>query len=201
MGSRAMNRRRAFIGLCILLVVAAMTGPVVIALGADRGQAAFGDDETFGLNRLASASVAVEVGPNTVEINATAMAPGDQFTGSMVFENTGTLPLRYALVSEAQTGVVRLLDVLEWKIWPAPLSGTCGPAVGPFLFDGFIDGTQLLGDIAIGADPGDRLIQPLKQDLLCLEVTLPIGVSNAFQGSAAQVDLTLVAEQATEGLE
>lgn len=178
-----------------------MTGPVVIALGADRGEAAFSDDETFGLNRLASASVSVDVGPNTVVFDTTAMAPGDQFSGPIVFENSGTLPVRYALVSDVGAGADRLLDVLEWRIWSAPPSGICGSAIGPFLFEGIIDGSQVLGDVAIGIDPGDRLIQPLTEDVLCVEVALPLGVSNAFQGTEAQVDLTLVAEQATEDLE
>lgn len=191
-------RRHWLLGLALLLLIAGLTGPMVIALGADRGEASFGDNETLGLNQLASASVVIDVGTNTVLLDTTAMAPGDRVGGQIVLENNGTLPLRYSLVADIGDGAAELLDVLEWKIWPTPASIPCGPAVGPFVFSGLMDEPAVLGNPAVGPDTGDRVVAPSTREVLCLEVALPIQVSDGLQGAAAQVDLTVIAEQATE---
>ncbi len=193
-------RRRLIIVATIALVLAALAGPLVISLGADRGSAAFGDNEMLGMNQLASASVSVALGPTTVLFDARNMAPGDRFEGEVVFENDGTLPLRYALVADTSDSNRLLLEALEWRIWPAA-SGACGPAPVQLLFEGAASDPQIFGNPAIGPDDGDRLIQPGTTDLLCLDVEFPIDVSNNLQGAGAVVELTILAEQATEDLE
>jgi hypothetical protein len=197
-------RRRGLVILTIALGLAALAGPVAIALGAQRGEAAFGDSESFGLNRVTSASVSIAVGSNTVPIETAMLAPGDRLLGQIVFENQGSLPLRYALTADTSTvGVVPLLDVLRWKIWPGSAGGVCSPAsaAGQLLFDGVMDQSIVLGDPAIGQDPGDRLVDVLTTDLLCMEVELPIGVSDEYQAVGATVELFAIAEQATEALD
>jgi len=192
--------RRGIIGLVAALVLAAMAGPVVIALGADRGSAAFGDNETFGINQLESASVELAVGENSVAIDATSMAPGDRVGGQIVIENKGSLPLRYALVADLSAPDQTLRGSLDWKIWPTPSAASCSAPIGPFLFDGLVTDSVIFGDPGVGEDPGDRLLQPGDVDVLCLEVELPLEVSDDLQGASARVALTAIAEQATEGL-
>ncbi len=197
-------KRRGIVILVIGLGLAALAGPVAIAFGAQRGQAAFGDSETFGLNRVTSASVSIEVGANTVPIETATMAPGDRLFGEITFENQGSLPLRYSLAADTvTTGSVSLLDVLRWKIWPSLAGGTCSPssAAGRMLFDGVMNQANVLGDPAIGDDPGDRLVAVGRTDVLCMEVELPIGVSDEYQAVGATVELIALAEHATETLD
>lgn len=193
-------RRRWLLALGALFLLAAVTAPVLISLGADRSEAAFGDNETLGLNQLGSASVAIDVGATTVLIDTSAMAPGDRLQGQIALENNGTLPLRYALQAEFGDGTGELIAALDWRIWPRPSSTPCGSPVGPYLFEGAVTDSRLLGDPALGEDPGDRMIQPASQDVLCVEVALPIDASDVLQGARARVDLTAIAEQATEDL-
>ncbi len=192
--------RRVILGLVILLVVAALAGPIAIAFGVGRSEAAFGDSETFGVNRIASASVSVEVGSNTLPVDTTLLAPGDRLAGQISFDNAGTLPLRYAVVAELSSrSGVSLLDVLWWRIWPAR-TADCSviPGVSGLLFDGIMLDSAVLGDVAIGPDPGDRLVDPAESDVLCVVIELPIGISDAYQSAEAIVNLTLHAEQAPE---
>lgn len=191
-----MTRRRT-VAIVILFLFAALTGPALVLFDTDRGEAAFGDNESIGLNELGAASVAIEVGPNTVTFNVVKMAPGDRFVGQIDVKNDGTLPLLYSLAAEPQVGEQRLLDVLEWRIWPSNSAGSCG-APARLLFVGVLSGERVVGSSAIGADAGDRLIAVGSRDVLCFDVVLPIDVSNRFQNAAANIELILVAEQATE---
>lgn len=193
-------RRRRLIASGILLLLAAVAVPVMISLSAARGEAAFGANETLGVNQLGSASVAIDVGPTTVLIATSAMAPGDRLQGRIALENNGTLPLRYALRAEFSDDADELLAALEWKIWAQPPLPSCGSPSGPYLFQGVVTDSGLLGSPAVGEDPGDRVVLPASQDVLCVEVALPIETSDALQGARAQIDLIAVAEQATEDL-
>lgn len=190
--------RRWVVLLTILFVMAAFAGPLVVLVGGQRGQAAFGDGETFGLNQLASASVDVGVGDTTLLLDATAMAPGDRLIGRLAFGNDGTLPLRYSVVADPQDRSSLLLAELQWSIWSATSQATCSSAPADPLFDGVVSGGALFGNPAVGADPGDRLLEPGETETLCVVVELPLGVPDSIQGSTARVDLTVFGEQATE---
>lgn len=191
--------RRIVIGLGVLLALAAMAGPALVVFGGEPGSAAFGDAETFGMNELASASVSVEVGEQLLLIDASAMAPGDRLPGRLVLDNDGSLPLRYSLLAEPTDAASPLLDVLDWSVWHDARAGSCQPIPAATLYEGpVIDDGPLIGDPAIGLDAGDRSLAPGQSEVICFVVELPLGTSNAFQGTAAQVDLVVVAEQATE---
>ena len=184
----------------ILLVLAALAGPVAIAFGVGRSEAAFGDSETFGLNRVASASVSVEVGTNTLPVDTTLLAPGDRLVGQISFDNEGTLRLRYAVVADlSPSSGVSLLDVLWWRIWPATTADcSVAPSGSALLFNGVMLDSAVLGNVAIGPDPGDRLVNPAESDVLCVDIELPLGISDAYQSAEAIVNLTVQAEQAPE---
>ena len=190
--------RRWGVVLTMLLVLAAFAGPFVLFVGGERGQAAFGDGETFGVNELAAASVDVSVGETTLLIDASAMAPGDQLIGRLAFNNDGTLPLRYSVGAEPENPASILLSELRWSVWAATPQSTCLPVPAGVLFGGVVLGGPLLGDPAVGQDPGDRLLEPGRAETLCVVVELPLGVPDTIQGSTARIDLTVVGEQATE---
>lgn len=181
----------------LALGLAALTGPLVILLGAERGEAAFGDSEAVGVNELSSATVALGLGPTTVPISAELMAPGDQTTSSIELRNDGTLPLRYAVQAAWSGRSVFLLEVLVWEIWLSQSDQRCvRNAVQPLLFEGTIESEVIFGDMAAGQDNGDLLLEPASTDRLCLSALLPLDASDAYQGVAASVDFMILAEQA-----
>lgn len=195
-------RRRFVVVLIVLLGVAGLAGPLGLLVGADRGEASFGDAETFGLNRASAATVAIGVGETTLPVDTSLLAPGDRVDGRVEIVNEGTLPLRYAVVAERdRSTVVSLLDVLDWSIWAGSSDAGCSPvpAPGDLLFSGSMSTDQIVGDPAIGADTGDRSLDPGQVDVLCFEVVLPVGTDDAYQAADAIVRLVVAAEQATEG--
>lgn len=189
-----MSRRRLTV-VGILVAILIFAGPAFVIF-ADRGQAAFGDNELIGLNQLGAATVDVAVGPNTVGFDVAAMAPGDRFSGTLELENEGTLPVRYAIEAERAAGSEALLSVLEWRIWPASGGAACATSPVGTLFEGVMTSVDVTGSPAVGQDDGDRLIQPGDIDRLCVDVQLSIDTPNSFQGSAAVVELIVLAEQA-----
>lgn len=196
--------RRAIVLITVLIGLAASAGPLVVLVGAERGEAAFGDGETFGLNQLASASVAVEVGEQMLLLDASAMAPGDRLSGRFALTNAGTLPIRYSIVAEAEDASSPLLRVLEWSLWVERPQTPCTSApVSGLLFEGLtfaraVNPEVLVGDPAVGPDPGDRVLEPDTSESLCVQVELPLDVGDVFQGTSARVEITVNAEQATE---
>ncbi|MFW2381824.1 MAG: hypothetical protein ACN4GZ_08715 [Acidimicrobiales bacterium] len=181
--------------------VAALAGPLLLLARADEGSAAFGDNETIGVNRLSSATVDVEPGEDIVPITATNLAPGDRVSGSIAVNNVGTLPIRYAVVSEGFADP--LAEWLRWEIWLRPEATQCGDQPGgeSVLLNGPLptDGsTAVLGDVTIGLDPGDRVLLPGQREALCTAVTLSLDAPDEVQARTFRHELVVVAEQHTD---
>lgn len=197
-------RRRFVIPLLIAFFLAALAGPIALIAGIERGQAAFGDSETLGVNRLSSATVEVEIGPASVALSGENLAPGDRVVGSIQVVNSGTLPVRYALISEASADP--LSSWLTWDVWAGSSAATCGTDQVPD--DGLANGLALasadasvvpvLGDVAIGLDPGDRTLDPGAAETLCVAVQLDLGTPDSIQNRRLQQEFVVVAEQHTD---
>ncbi|MBT8241289.1 MAG: hypothetical protein KJN63_08690 [Acidimicrobiia bacterium] len=195
---------RVTIAALMIFAVAALAGPILLVVGADEGSAAFGDNETVGVNRLSSATVDIEPGEDIVPITATNLAPGDRVTGSIAVNNIGTLAVRYAIVSDARPDP--LSDWLRWEIWLRSDSDQCTqqPAPGELLVDGdlFEPGSSVvLGDVTIGLDAGDRILQPGEGEALCTAVTLSLDAPDEVQARTVRHELVVVAEQHTDDLD
>lgn len=183
---------------------AALAGPILLLTSADRGSAAFGDNETIGVNRLSSATVDIEPGQDVVPITATNLAPGDRITGSIEVGNVGSLPVRYAIVSEGSTHA--LAQWLRWEIWLRPEAEQCPGQrnVGELLVDGPLLGdpvAAVLGDVTIGLDPGDRILLPGESEALCTAVTLSLRAPDDVQSRTIRQEFIVVAEQHTDDLD
>ncbi len=126
-----------------------LLGPALLVFRGERGQAAFGDSQTVGVNRLSSATVDVEIGSRSVSLSSVDLAPGDRVVGSIEVRNEGTLPLRYALVDESATGP--LLPWLTWELWDAPTPSRCGTS--PTSVNGLVDGLVLGPRTGSGTSP------------------------------------------------
>lgn len=180
--------------------IAALSGPILLLTNAERGSAAFGDNETVGVNRLSAATVDIEPGSTGVPIVASNLAPGDRLVGSIAVENVGTLPVRYALVSDGTAGP--LAPWLSWEIWPR--SGTCDSEPEPtdLLSEGPLPtepGAAVFGDVTIGLDPGDRILHPGESEEFCTAVTLVLGAPDTVQAQTVRQEFVVVAEQHTDG--
>lgn len=183
--------------------VAALSGPILLLTSAERGSAAFGDNETIGVNRLSAATVDIEPGSTGVPITATNLAPGDRIVGSIAVHNAGTLPVRYALVSDGSIGP--LSPWLSWEIWPRS-SSTCDadPEPAELLSEGPLPtdpGSAVFGDVNVGLDPGDRVLRPGQSEELCTAVTLMLRAPDEVQAQTQRQDFVVVAEQHTDDLE
>jgi hypothetical protein len=205
-----MNRRIRLTVLVVLaaLVVAAPT--VLIALRADRGSAAFGDEERMGRNRIASATVDIAVGEHSVPITASGIAPGDLTAGAAEFFNAGSVPLVYAVTARASVG--ELAPYLTWwfsiaehgSICPTASEWERQPPANRIELDGRAlagDGAlPLVGNAASGRDPGDRMLDLGEADLLCVAVALAVDAPNGVQDTTTAIEFVAHAEQATGAL-
>ena len=68
--------------------------------------ALFTDSESVAGNSFAAGSVDLVATPASAVVTASAMAPGDQQTASLVVANSGTLELRYAVTSTTTEDVL-----------------------------------------------------------------------------------------------
>ncbi len=194
------TKRRFLLPLLIVLGSASVLGPVALVFGTARSDAAFGDNETIGVNRLSSATVDVEVGRRSVRLVGENLAPGDRTIGSIEIVNVGTLPLRYALVAEPSTEP--LLGWLTWDLWEGAGTSGCGSTTAARrLVAGLVlqptDGA-VLGDVAVGLDRGDRIIEPGAIDTICVAARFGLDAPDSLQGRRLDQTWTVVAEQHTD---
>lgn len=179
----------------LLLAVAALAGPALLALGT-RSSASFGASEELGVNRLGAATLDLVVGARTASIEAPNMAPGDRETGQIELVNRGDLPLRYALVSEADPSP--LLAYLRWDVWIPQGPCTSAPQTtalltGAALSSGRVD---VLGDPATGQQPGDRILAPGEREVICVAVEFPADASSSAAAMSLEQQFMALAEHA-----
>jgi hypothetical protein len=138
------------------------------------------------------------------------MAPGDRSTGSLTVSNGGSLQLRYAVQRSADNTDGKALGAaLRLRI---ALRGGAACDFPYYNADGstttLTDDTQLyeglgfptsatntIGDIAQGAQAGDRTLAAASSEVLCVSVVLPTSAGNALQSATTNATLDFVAEQ------
>ncbi len=191
--SEVAERRRLAPVLLVLLGLLVVAVPFGVAWWSRQSSATFADSELIGVNRLGAATLDLEVGNLDVDLEATNLAPGDEVTGTLELVNAGDLPLRYALTASSSGGL--LADWLRWDVW----AGTCAasPGASGLVAEGLQIGVSrraVVGDVATGAQPGDRTLAVGASETLCLQATLPIAAPNEVQGAITTIDLAVVAE-------
>lgn len=203
----APTRRRGRIVATTLVVAAVVGAPtLVLAWRSERGGASFGDSEQVGRNRLAAATLDIEVGDRTTPLIGERVAPGDLLTAAIELVNAGTVPLRYALTVSAR-GEAALGPWLTWSFTPA-VAGVC-PSVAAWRSGGVPDATvvagdrlldvavPVLGDPAPGADPGDRVLAIDAREQLCVAMEVDLSAPNSVQDATAELTVVANAEQLT----
>ena len=189
-----MSRRRR-------LYAVLLTGGLLSAAPWAATQALFTDTQAVNANTFTTGTVDISTTPSTAIFAVTNMAPGDAVTDDLVVANDGTLGLRYAVTSAADnTDTQGLKDqlVLTVKTVDAttPLA-PCDDFDGTQLYTGDLDSAAgvIFGDVATGAQTGDRTLAADASETLCFRASLPTGTGNAFQDASTTAIFTFSAEQ------
>lgn len=162
--------------------------------------ALFTSTATVPANTFSTGTVIITTSPSSALIAFANMAPGDQVTAPITVSNGGSMDLRYAISSVAtNTDLKALKDqlVLTIKSGVTTCTDAAYAATGTIEYNGDLDSTAgaLVGDPAIGADPGDRPLAASATEGLCFHVSLPSATGGAFQAATTTATFTFDAEQ------
>lgn len=159
--------------------------------------ALFTDTATVGANVFTTGTIDINAAPASAVVTMPAMAPGDQVTAPLTVSNDGTLELRYAIESTTTEDVLAAELVLTIKSGVTTCDDANWAADGATLYAGRLGSTgtdAVLGLAAAGADAGDRVLLASTNEVLCLNVTLPLA-STSGQGVTTTATLDFLAEQ------
>lgn len=170
---------------------------VGIATVAVTSLALFTDTAPVGANIFTTGTIDINATPASAVVTMPAMAPGDQVTAPLTVSNDGSLELRYAVESTTTEDVLAAELVLTVKVGVTTCDDANWAADGTTLYAGQLGSTgtdAIMGLAAAGADAGDRVLLAATNEVLCLNVTLPLA-STAGQGATTTATLDFLAEQ------
>jgi len=187
-------RRHAILSL--LLVAISLLGLTAVTTGA-----LFTDTASASGNQFVTGTVAIGTTPTSLPLTMTAMAPGDKVTGAVTVENTGTLEERYSMSTTTDDPAsdllaAQLVYTVKTGVTTCTNAGFAGS--GTQIYQGALAdsaGIAVIGDPAQGQDPGDRILAAGANEVLCMQVSLPLATGNSYQNATANVTLTFNAEQ------
>ncbi len=170
-----------------------VTGVTIATVGP-----VFSDTEMVSADAFSAGTLDITASPASAALSVSAMAPGDYATGEITLVNTGSLQARYSmrLISSES----RFASVLQMTIKAdvASCDNDGFFSSGEILYGpgiaGAVDGIPAFGDPAPGPDPGDRLLNPASEEVLCVNVLLPISTDNALQNASTTVTVEFIAE-------
>ena len=177
--NRRGKRRRALLAILLASSLATLgAGAMSLAVFTDA-------DATDGA--WSTGTISLVAGP-AATFTTSDMFPGDSGEQTVTVENDGTGELRYAMTS-TETDPDGLLAQMTVEI----SAGTCA-APGASLYSGSF-AAAALGNVAQGADPGDRVVAAGDTDSLCFAWALPLGTGNAFQNVTGSAVFDFTGEQ------
>ncbi len=160
--------------------------------------ALFTDQESVTGNAFSTGSIDLVATPATVAITDLNMLPGDQVTAPLTVSNSGTLEFRYSMNSTTDEDVLASELVMTVKSGVTTCTDATWQADGVVLYSGVLGSTttaNVMGDVATGAQAGDRVLASAAAEELCFNVTLPASATNAVAGLASTAIFTFDAEQ------
>lgn len=184
----------------LLLSVLALGVVSVAAVGATR--AYFNDTEVLGANTITTGTVSIKDtrAPWMLTVNLSNLKPGDFVRKWVVFENDGTLDIKYLKITAVnQTGDINLLDNVNVTVYNTvtgydqgiftPDWGA-GQPINPWLSNVDVLGTAVYRDATAG-----HIMIPGSSSTIILDFKVPTTVGNDMQGKSVTFDLEFVAEQ------
>ncbi len=188
MTSAPRSRRR--LTLLAALTVSLLAGSVLAAGGS---LALFTSTPTLGGNAFTTGTVVLGLNPTTALLTSANMMPGDTLAGSLVVSNTGTGQLRYAMTSASTNADAKgLMNQISLTV--RTLGTSCAVFDGASVYTGMLSAAAF-GNVAQGAQAGDRMLNAAANETLCFQASLPAATGNAFQGAATTTTFTFSAEQ------
>ncbi len=141
-------------------------------------------------------TVDIATGHTTRILALDPMAPGDVVTVASTVENNGTLDLRYGVVSNTTEDTLAAQLALTIKVGVTECTDTGIASSGSVVYGparlGSMKGTDIFGDPA----QTGRTLASGENEVLCLQVSLPLDTGNDYQGLMTSATLTFWAEQA-----
>ena len=190
------------------LMALAVAGLAAVSLTAGASSLAlFTGTASVPANTFSTGSVIISTNPTTALVTIAAMAPGDAITAPITVSNDGTLDLRYAITATATNVDTKgLKDALSLTVKSGVTTCTNAAyaADGAILYAGDLDAAatylptvagKLVGDVATGADAGDRSLTATTNEVLCFHVSLPLATGNGLQLASTTATFTFSAEQ------
>ena len=157
-------------------VLAGLLGALTIS-----SLAVFTDTQTVPANTFTTGSIDISTNPTTALVTFSGMFPGDQVTAPITVTNAGTGQLRYAITSTTTENVLAAQLDLTIKSGVTTCTNASWAATGTVLYGpndlGTTTGSNLVGNPAQGSQAGDRTLNASANEVLCVNVTLPIGTS------------------------
>ena len=188
------RRARPMLALATVALAITSLGAGVFSL------AYFTSSATVGANTFTAGTIEIGTNPTTALLTLNPMMPGDSVTAPLTVSNTGTAQLRYAITAATTNP--------DTKDLRSQLTITVKSAVTTCTNAGFAaDGTSVrstialgattvvAGDVATGAQTGDRNLNAGTNEVLCFQVSLPGATGNPYQGATAVTTFTFEAEQ------
>lgn len=160
--------------------------------------ALFTDQETVAGNAFATGTVDLLATPATAVVTAAAMAPGDQVTAPLDIANSGSLELRYSATSTTTENTLAALLDLTVKTGVTVCDDANWTTDGTIVYTGDLGSTAtmaLFGSAVQGTQAGDRVLAAGANEVLCVNVTLPLATGNAAQNVTTTATFTFNAEQ------
>ncbi|MGV8847368.1 MAG: TasA family protein [Propionicimonas sp.] len=178
----------------VAVVAVAALGLTAVVTGA-----VFTDTKTVTANTFTSGSVILGVAPATAALVMSPMVPGDKVTAPITVSNTGTLTYRYAVSSVTTENVLAGALTLNIKSGVTTCdntgfdaTGVAVPTPGPL---GSVAGINIFGDPAAGAQGGERTLANGASEVLCAQVSMPLGSGNELKAITSTAVFTFAAEQ------
>jgi len=178
----------------LLTVAVVLVGMATMAVTS---LALFTDTAAVGSNTFTAGTIDITAAPATAVVTMPAMAPGDQVTNPLTVGNGGSLEFRYAMTSTTDENTLASELVMTVKTGVTTCDDANWAADGTTLYSGVLGNTTpvaIFGSAATGADPGDRVLAAGGNEVLCINVELPINTT-AGQGLSSTATLTFEAEQ------
>ena len=183
-------RSRRRLPLLAALTVGLLAGSVLAVGGS---LAIFTSTPTLGGNAFTTGTVVLGLNPTTALLTSANMMPGDTLAGSLVVTDSGTGQLRYAMTSASTNADTKgLMNQISLTV--KTLGTSCAVFDGTAVYTGTLSAAAF-GNVAQGAQAGDRTLNAAANETLCFQANLPAATGNAFQGATTTTTFTFSAEQ------
>lgn len=180
-----------------LLISVMALGVMSIAVRVSTN-ALFTDSQSVGANAFTTGTLDLSTSKTSAALALSGMAPGDQVVAPITIDNSGSLALRYAVVSTTTENVLSHQMVLTVKSGVTSCDASSFDASGTQLYSGILGstgGTDIIGDPATGQQSGDRTLASGASETLCFRAQLPLSTGNSYQGLSTAATFSFVAEQ------